>query len=191
MSAIHLSTKQGSHVSYSTIIDAMRAVVTDGITVGRPCYGVHDCQGDLPSQQARFCKAHSTKLSECAVEGCTASIEQGHRTCSEEQHRKLETLGDEGRTAMFQLRRRAQRHGVLQPEDSISPETGAKEVLQDNGLDVDEDGICPEKDEAGNTKLRLVSPDVEHMESNYVLRPVVLSLGEPLYMDLRLLVLYG
>ncbi|KAI0311591.1 hypothetical protein OF83DRAFT_1068546 [Amylostereum chailletii] len=136
------------------VIDGKPPVVTDGITIGRPCCSVHDCQGDLPSQQARFCLAHSAKIEECAVDGCTASVEQGYRTCPEEQHRKLEALGDEGHTAMFQLRRRAQRHGVLQPEESILSSSGTDEVLQDNGLDVDEDGICPEKDEAGNTKLR-------------------------------------
>ncbi|KAI0078139.1 hypothetical protein K474DRAFT_1594658 [Panus rudis PR-1116 ss-1] len=88
-------------------VDGMiRAVVTDGVTIGRPCCGVHDCQGRLPTQQHRYCREHEEMEKQCCIIGCTANVEDGHQTCSDEMHRSLEGTHDITKTALFQLRNR-------------------------------------------------------------------------------------
>ncbi|KAI0309415.1 hypothetical protein OF83DRAFT_1072073 [Amylostereum chailletii] len=119
----------------------MRAVIMDGVTVGRPCCNVHDCQGRLPTQRARFCLEHTSLDKVCVVEGCATLADQGHRTCPEESHRQLESTA--GQSALFQLRRCLERQKMLRVEDT------------DELLEVDSEELsCPEKAAAGNVKLR-------------------------------------
>ncbi|KZV59052.1 hypothetical protein PENSPDRAFT_596144 [Peniophora sp. CONT] len=68
----------------------LRAVVTDGVTVGRPCCGVHDCQGQLPTLQHRFCLEHEKLEDQCCVVGCEADAEDDYMTCDIPEHRALE-----------------------------------------------------------------------------------------------------
>lgn len=98
----------------------MRAAVTDGVTVGRPCCGHHDCQGDLPSQRARFCSAHENLNNICSVVACEARAPTGFRTCEDPEHRALEDLNLESKSAMFQLRKRLQKHNMAHLPDSTS-----------------------------------------------------------------------
>ncbi len=123
----------------------IRAVVMDGITIGRPCCGVHDCKEPLPSQRARFCQSHSGLDAFCVVVGCTAHAEPKFQTCSEPTHRALEDTS--GRSALFVLRRRLERLRTSAVEDVGSGTT-------DELIDVDADGECPSKPDSGNTKPR-------------------------------------
>ncbi|KAH9834909.1 uncharacterized protein C8Q71DRAFT_710647 [Rhodofomes roseus] len=80
--------------------DTMRAVVTDGVTVGRPCCGVHDCKGRLLSQRARFCDTHINYERQCSILGCENDAESGFKTCTTESHRAIETAHTAKRSAL-------------------------------------------------------------------------------------------
>ncbi|TBU38024.1 hypothetical protein BD309DRAFT_1059390 [Dichomitus squalens] len=123
----------------------MRAVVMDGITIGRPCCGVHDCKEQLSSQRARYCPKHSGLDSCCVVVGCTAQASSSYQTCEEPTHRALEDTS--GRSALFVLRRRLERLRASALEDDGGG-------LTDELTDVDHDGECPSKSDEGNTKPR-------------------------------------
>ncbi|KAJ7839792.1 hypothetical protein B0H13DRAFT_1521182, partial [Mycena leptocephala] len=78
--------------------------VTDGVTVGHACCGVHDCQIPLTSQRAWFCPSHADLLFICAVTGCENKAEVGWRTCSDRAHRGFEENRRAQGKAMFMLR---------------------------------------------------------------------------------------
>lgn len=95
-------------------LGAIRSCVTDGVSIGHPCCAVHDCPNPLLSRKgARYCMEHSAQEQQCAVLVCKASVEEGHKTCSDPEHRRLETWLDMQQKAMFQLKlryERSQRH---------------------------------------------------------------------------------
>lgn len=123
----------------------MRAVVTDGITIGRPCCSVHDCQNPLPSQRARFCDVHSDLDGQCVVVGCQERATPNNQTCIDPSHRALEDPN--GRSALFVLRRRLERLRTSALEDNGA---GLTEELTDYNVD----GECPSKSDEGNSKPR-------------------------------------
>ncbi|KAA1475663.1 hypothetical protein DENSPDRAFT_826307 [Dentipellis sp. KUC8613] len=130
----------------------IRAVVMDGITIGRPCCKVHNCQEELPSQRAHFCKNHAGLNNECVVVGCHAAAPPGYKTCPDPSHRTLEDTN--GRSALFILRRRLER---LRMSASAGDEEGIEDGLQEVGADgiprdVDENDQCTEKPDGGNTQ---------------------------------------
>lgn len=139
----------------------LRAAVTDGVTLGHPCCGVHDCKEPLYSQRNRHCETHSDKNSECAVVGCATTASPKHTTCGEPDHRSLETRGVEAHTAMFQLRRRLERLKVYHPEDDGSSLDGSSLDVQDAGealatgevVEIEADSH-PDKPESGNRRIR-------------------------------------
>ena len=123
----------------------MRAVVMDGIAIGRPCCNEHDCQEPLPSQRARYCAKHTSKSTICVVIGCNEQATPGHQTCTITPHRDLEDPTN--RSSWFVLRRRLDRLRTTSLEDN-------GEDLTEELIEVDEDGECPSKSEEGNTKPR-------------------------------------
>lgn len=119
----------------------------DGITIGRPCCGVHDCQRPLPSQRARFCATHADQSNICAVIGCNSSVTPGFQTCTEPSHRTIEDPSN--RSSLFVLRRRLERLKASSVEVSDDGSDATEELM-----DVDEDGECPSKSDEGNVKPR-------------------------------------
>ncbi|KZT63110.1 hypothetical protein DAEQUDRAFT_229694 [Daedalea quercina L-15889] len=109
----------------------MRAAVMDGVTVGRPCCKVLNCQGELPSQRARYCERHADMDKTCVVVGCTVLAPSGFKTCLEPSHRELEDSASH--SALFQLRRRLERLR----KSTIEVEGQA---VEDELVDVDADG---------------------------------------------------
>ncbi|KAG2012844.1 hypothetical protein CC2G_009809 [Coprinopsis cinerea AmutBmut pab1-1] len=95
-----------------------RVVVVDGVTVGRPCCGVHNCKNPLTSNKDRFCSSHQSHTRICCIVTCTASAVAGRRTCGDRAHQKVEDLYLERGTARFQLQQQLQRARVAHPESS-------------------------------------------------------------------------
>ncbi|KAK7018933.1 hypothetical protein R3P38DRAFT_2393702, partial [Favolaschia claudopus] len=95
-----------------------RVVVIDGITIGHPCCGVFNCPKPLISNRHRFCDKHDHHHKMCAVEDCQAPNEAGYMTCTEPDHRLLETTHKKRDKAFFQLRGRLQRSNVAHPNDA-------------------------------------------------------------------------
>ncbi|KAI0071820.1 hypothetical protein K474DRAFT_1651989 [Panus rudis PR-1116 ss-1] len=107
-------------------VDGMiRAVVTDGVTIGRPCCGVHDCQGRLPTQRHRYCREHEDMERQCCVIGCTANIEDGYQTCSLETHRTTDQPTSIAADPMVPI-------DSIEPADSINSDSPALDTSAAN-----------------------------------------------------------
>ncbi|KAJ7034009.1 hypothetical protein C8F04DRAFT_956939, partial [Mycena alexandri] len=97
------------------------ACVTDGVTVGHACCGVHDCQVPLANQQAWFCPSHNHLHFICAVTGCNERCDTGWRTCSDSNHRAFEENRRAQGKAMFLLQaRQARLSGQSEPVTPVS-----------------------------------------------------------------------
>ncbi|KAF8957712.1 hypothetical protein BDZ97DRAFT_2078966 [Flammula alnicola] len=130
----------------------VRSTVTDGVGIGRPTCGVHDCDIPLELVKDQFCPTHADQDLICVVTACSEYADEGHRTCSLKEHRELENYNSEKNKAMFQLRERLARLRTSQPRESI-PVAGDDIGLDEEVL-VDNNGICDGKPEEGNQTLR-------------------------------------
>ncbi|KAF7307585.1 hypothetical protein MIND_00553400 [Mycena indigotica] len=142
----------------------VRSTVTDGVTLGRPCCGVHDCLERLPNVKCRFCKKHENLDNICAVKQCSETVSNGYRTCAEPTHRWLETYYELAGKGMFQLKRRLQRAQTSQPNDALPLGTileTDEEILEGDGADLNEPVefdastiVCDGKPDTGNRVVR-------------------------------------
>ncbi|KAI0083493.1 hypothetical protein BDY19DRAFT_978231 [Irpex rosettiformis] len=69
-----------------------RVVVTDGITIGRPCCSVHNCKNPLQKQYDRFCAdpEHARLVTVCAIKDCDSTVLSGHLVCGNRLHLEFE-----------------------------------------------------------------------------------------------------
>jgi len=141
----------------------LRSVVVDGITVGHPCCGVHDCTQPLASVKDRFCSTHQHLKNECAVVDCNSPVTPGLKTCANEEHRSLELYLDERNKAMFQLKHRFERLKIAQPTDSLAEvnddnadlDTAQGSVMHaDEEVEVHMEDVCNGKPNSGNRNLK-------------------------------------
>ncbi|KAF7976972.1 hypothetical protein HWV62_5047 [Athelia sp. TMB] len=138
------------------IIQMLRSAVSDGVALGHPCCKVHDCKIPLDSQRHHYCGQHQDKNTMCAVVGCDNRVSEKHSTCTEVDHRKLETRGVEAHTAMFQLRRRLERLKIYHPDDEVSAgnaEDGTEGLAAGEVVEIAQDDH-PNKPESGNQRIR-------------------------------------
>ncbi|KAF7322243.1 hypothetical protein HMN09_00001400 [Mycena chlorophos] len=110
-------------------LSKIHVVVADGITIGHPCCGIRHCPVPLANNRDRYCPDHATEEKICAVEGCDVprDVDNGFLTCSDPDHRHLETVHKKRDKAMFQLRTRVARSGVSNPENAFEAEITAEE----------------------------------------------------------------
>ena len=98
----------------------VRSVVTDGVGIGHPCCGIHDCKEPIVrSKGSRYCALHSDLEQQCAIIECTLPRDEGFRTCSAPAHRRLDDILRLENTAMFQLKNRLDRLNTLQSHKAI------------------------------------------------------------------------
>ncbi|KAH9898586.1 hypothetical protein C8Q73DRAFT_640322 [Cubamyces lactineus] len=121
-------------------------VITDGIDMGRPCCGVHNCTGELRTPQDHWCAGHASQARFCVVEGCCLAHRDGSRTC--DGHSAVEDHHIATGKALFTLRKRLQRAQVAHPTDAIHPDAPADEDVE---VDIP---FCPEKPSEGNQRVR-------------------------------------
>lgn len=131
------------HINLQVLIKAfLRSVIVDGVTLGHPCCGVHDCTIPLDSNRARFCAEHYEKSLECVVTDCNALAEKDHQTCTIPEHRaREEYVALEGKS-MFSLK---QRHLCLRRK---RPD---KNFLTDDAPEVDEEEPTQDAPECGKS----------------------------------------
>src|SRR5271156_405923 len=94
--------------------------VIDGVTVGCPCCGHHNCHNPLQNIRDRFCSVHKSLDLVCSIVGCNEPVVATHRTCSDPAHQEVErvkTLRGQSRTI---LKDRLQRQKVAHPDDSVA-----------------------------------------------------------------------
>ena len=134
------------------LLGHIRSTVTDGVAIGCPCCGVHDCPLALASVKNRFCKDHNELDNQCVVTTCSADAQPGFWTCSAPDHRTLELYHYQQGKAMFQLKHRLERLKVSQTNNSLSPSPATKERIRGdiNKLTADPSVLLPESDDHGH-----------------------------------------
>lgn len=95
-------------------------VITDGITIGRPCCKVHNCTQPLPNNCAHFCLEHALLKKVCVVIGCKAKATKGFQTCAETSYHELEETRNDVGKAFFQLHHLIQQHNMPHLLDSMT-----------------------------------------------------------------------
>ncbi|KZV74680.1 hypothetical protein PENSPDRAFT_625680 [Peniophora sp. CONT] len=100
----------------------MRVMVTDGVTVGRPCCDAHNCHNRLENTKERWCQKHKDEGldKQCVVVNCRQLRDKGFQTCGQQDHRDLEHTGKEEHTAFFQLKQRLLAQGPGKSESGNS-----------------------------------------------------------------------
>ena len=98
----------------------LRSVVIDGVNMGCPCCGIHNCDNTLDSVHDRFCPEHAHFHQQCAVTSCSEPVQQGFKTCLLGEHRQLELHYYERGKAMFQLKTCLECLKISQTTDSLS-----------------------------------------------------------------------
>ncbi|KAJ6562697.1 hypothetical protein DFH09DRAFT_1478636 [Mycena vulgaris] len=137
-------------VRFTEAMQKLHVIVIDGITIGRPCCGVHNCPEALANNRHRFCPGHDYRHHICTVEVCEEAVEPEFLTCGEATHRQLETNHKKRNKALFQLRGRLQRANVSHPNDAFEAEVTADQVEE-----ITIPSTCEtDKDPQGNRKLR-------------------------------------
>jgi hypothetical protein len=113
-------------------------VVVDGVTVGHPCCGVHNCFEPLENQRDQFCNTHKrTEGTRCCIKGCTQARENGSRVCLDPEHVEAERVHIERGQARFQLKDRLERARVAHPNDSIAEGHPADDVDDELEQDIE------------------------------------------------------
>ena len=82
--------------------------MTDGVCIGHPCYSQHNCQVLLHSGKDRFCPTHADLEAICSIIGCERQVLEGHLTCNNVEHQRIERLHQEKGQSRFQLHERLQ-----------------------------------------------------------------------------------
>ncbi|PPQ76766.1 hypothetical protein CVT26_000266 [Gymnopilus dilepis] len=103
----------------------LRSNITDGTAIGRPCCRIPDCKAPLPSSKHHYCQGHRSLAELCAVVACSQKAEKGFLTCSDIEHRNIETYHHQRGKAMFQLKHRLERLRVSQTHDSLATTVSA------------------------------------------------------------------
>ncbi|KAI0708330.1 hypothetical protein C8Q76DRAFT_627155 [Earliella scabrosa] len=90
----------------SQSMERLSAAVMDGVTVGHPRCNVDQCTNRLRSPRDRFCPAHDSRRTLCAIHQCELPVTDGRRTCSTTVHREFEEQRRQEGQAIFRLKRR-------------------------------------------------------------------------------------
>lgn len=138
-------------------LDHCRSTVTDGVGIGCPCCGKHDCPRPLPTVKHRFCDTHGHLSKKCAVVDCEALVEQGFRTCPIADHRAIEVYHYQQGKGMFQLKHRLERLKVSQTHDSLATTTGMSY----------DDSRLPDELNTSSATLRPQQPSMSDVEEVY------------------------
>jgi len=90
-------------------------VVTDGICIGHPCCGSHNCKVPLNNNHDRFCSIHANLEHVCSIVGCDLPVVSGRLTCADPLHQHIEAHHQDKGQSCFQLRDRLQRARDIHP----------------------------------------------------------------------------
>lgn len=77
-------------------LQSTEVIVTDGITVGRPCCAIPRCKNPLVTNHCRYCLEHQNLECLCAMEGCSRAVTSDPKTgkpwkaCNDPVHAKME-----------------------------------------------------------------------------------------------------
>lgn len=131
----------------------LRSHVVDGVTIGHPCCGQHNCPVPLRSVKDHYCPEHHGLNRICSVLECEAPADTGSKTCSIPEHRGLETYYQQQGKAMFQLklrleRARAKSSSLSLPIVNDPDPRNLEETVIESAM------LCGDKPPQGNQQLK-------------------------------------
>jgi hypothetical protein len=114
----------------------LRSVVTDGVTIGRPCCKIHNCTQPLINNRAHYCSLHQPCFKDicvvsdcslhqprfkdiCVVSDCSEPVCPGTQTCIDPEHKSLEEYCNLKGKGFFLLQQRLQKSGASQLPSSL------------------------------------------------------------------------
>ncbi|KAG1725787.1 uncharacterized protein EDB91DRAFT_1254595 [Suillus paluster] len=99
----------------------VQVVVTDGLSMGRPCCNVFQCRNPLSNNRSRFCWQHLNEGLDniCAVVDCDMPVLPGWKACTLPAHQEMECLHGEKMRTNFQATKRLQKMHAAQPNDAM------------------------------------------------------------------------
>ncbi|KAK1217866.1 hypothetical protein PQX77_019466 [Marasmius sp. AFHP31] len=101
----------------------LRAVVVDGVTIGRPCCKVHNCPHPPINNRSHYCAFHHEKRKNiCVVTGCILEARPAHRTCSIAEHIALKDYRNLKGKSFFMLKRRLENTHSQLPDGEVEDE---------------------------------------------------------------------
>ena len=134
----------------------VNAPVVDGVNVGRPRCGDHNCHMSLASNRGHFCPAHDNLNYVCVIVGCDAPVTAGSQTCADASHRDIEHIHNERGQALFQLKERLKRAQLAHPTDDDSNPT-TDEAFDDSRDELfnvyDNNVVVPNVDDGSSATL--------------------------------------
>lgn len=133
---------------------------------------MHDCKDPLITHRHRFCADHYGRNTLCSVTDCLSTCEDGHRTCPDPEHRKLEDKYYKRAKAIFRLREQAAKSLPLDSAPTMSQSSS------DSNVEVSvEAESCEGKSEVGNRKLKAYFGRRRTHNEQIIMRPcgVILS----------------
>ncbi|KAG1873259.1 hypothetical protein C8R48DRAFT_593873, partial [Suillus tomentosus] len=103
-------------------LQSTEVIVTDGVTVGRPCCAIPRCKNPLTTNHRRYCLEHQNLESVCAVEGCGQAVTSDPKTgklqkaCNDPVHVKMEAANTE---SSHSGKSRTQRNKIVKLNDAM------------------------------------------------------------------------
>ena len=108
-------------------------VVTDGICIGHPCCGSHNCKVPLNNNRDHFCPIHADLEHICSIVGCILPVVSGQLTCADPLHQSIEAHHKDKGQSDFQLHDRLQRaHDVHPASHSANSQALSQLATVDN-----------------------------------------------------------
>ncbi|KAJ3793389.1 hypothetical protein GGU11DRAFT_691873 [Lentinula aff. detonsa] len=118
---------------------SLRAVVTDGTTLGHYSCKVHNCTEPLVNIRHHWCPTHTKQLQHlCVFTDCNRPARHGYRTCDNTAHSKYEEYRNLKTKGFFLLRQRLQRAGIDQPSSSLALDTTLEDVVDLEGGQIED-----------------------------------------------------
>lgn len=145
------------------------AVVIDGITIGHPCCGRHNCHRPLLNNRDRFCDHHKEDALICCITTCQAPVVTGSKVCEDPVHIAIQTTHVARGQARFQLQRLLnEARAVSTDADTVAGDIDIAEdeyelnsegrVIVTSDADLVQTTVtqktCPDKPETGNKQIR-------------------------------------
>jgi len=103
-------------------LQSTEVIVTDGVTVGRPCCAIPRCKNPLTTNHRRYCLEHQNLEGVCAVEGCGRAVTSDPKTgklrkaCNDPIHVKMEAANAESSRSG---KSRTQRNKIAKLDDAM------------------------------------------------------------------------
>lgn len=126
-----------------TFIDKIEAsksvwvVVMDGLTIGYPQCGSHNCHIPLTTIRDRFCATHRELNKVCVIKDCNGEAVPGKMTCTNSEHQEIERLRDLRGQSRFQLQAKLKRARVSHLNDAIAKDVDQATLLDEEDEEFD------------------------------------------------------